>query len=189
MAKQDDDKDLFAQAMSKVRPISTPKKARIRKKSSQPRHAQPIVERIVAHVAAPVTAIKKPIADSPVAAPEIVHASPDEPWTLVANGISRERLKRLASGQPPVEATFDLHGISRAEALRQLESGFQKAIVYGQRVICIIHGRGLHSDGRPILKQATYHWLREGPFAAQVLAVTPQPGSAGGACLVLLRKA
>ncbi len=115
-------------------------------------------------------------------------ASADEPWTLVANGISRERLKRLVTEQPPVDCSFDLHGITRAAALHQLETGFQQAIACGQRVICIIHGRGLHSEGEPVLKQATYHWLREGPFAAMVLAVLPQPGSGGGACLVLLRK-
>ncbi|MDX8406953.1 MAG: Smr/MutS family protein [Mariprofundaceae bacterium] len=176
---QDDDEDLFARAMSKVRPISTPEKASIRKKPSRRRQAKRIVEHVAAITPAP---------DSGSAAPEIIPASPDEPWTLVANGISRERLKRLAAGQPAVDTIFDLHGITRAEALQQLDSGFQKALACGQRVICIIHGRGLHSDGRPVLKQAAYHWLREGPFAAHVLAVIPQPGSGGGACLVLLRK-
>jgi len=184
MAVQDDDEDLFAQAMSKVRPISTPEKVSIKKKPTHRRQAQRIVEHVAAITPAP---------DAGNAAPESIvspinPASPDEPWTLVASGISRERLKRLAAGQPAVESTFDLHGITREAALNQLDSGFQKALAYGQRVICIIHGRGLHSGGRPVLKQATYQWLKDGPFAGQVLAVIPQPGSGGGACLVLLRK-
>jgi len=65
----------------------------------------------------------------------------------------------------------------------------QQAMREGIRALSVVHGRGLHSqDNKPILKQAAYHWLREGPLAHLVLAVIPQPGSGGGACLVLLRR-
>ena len=121
-----------------------------------------------------------PVADAP--------RPTDQAGVFKADGVSNERLKRLAAGRPPVEKTFDLHGVTRDEALTLLENGFAQACSDGRRVLCIIHGRGLHSPGRPVLKQAVYHWLREGPYAGAVLAVTPQPGSGGGACLVLLRR-
>ncbi|MDQ6972394.1 MAG: Smr/MutS family protein, partial [Mariprofundaceae bacterium] len=59
----------------------------------------------------------------------------------------------------------------------------------GWRVVSLVHGRGLHSeDGRPILKEAVYNWLREGPYAGWVLATIPRPGTGGGSALLLLRR-
>ena len=78
--------------------------------------------------------------------------------------------------------------MTRNEALAMLEAACGQAIHEGVRVFCIIHGRGLHSQGRAILKEAVYHWLGQGPLAHRVLAVIPQPGSGGGACLLLLRR-
>jgi len=112
----------------------------------------------------------------------------EESGVLRADGISRERLRRFAAGRPPVEQTLDLHGVTRNEALGLLEDCFHRAIHNRLRSLCIIHGRGLHSEGKPVLKEAVYQWLRRGPFAHAVLAVVPRPGSGGGACLVLLRR-
>ena len=112
----------------------------------------------------------------------------EEPWVLRADGISRERLRRFAAGRPPIEQTQDLHGVTRNEALGLLDELFHRAIHDQLRAVCIIHGRGLHSESKPVLKEAVYQWLRHGPFAHTVLAAIPQPGSGGGACLVLLRR-
>ncbi|MDX8402502.1 MAG: Smr/MutS family protein [Mariprofundaceae bacterium] len=104
---------------------------------------------------------------------------------LIADGVTHERVRRLKAGRPPVEVTIDLHGMTREEALSHL----QRRLECGARVFCIIHGRGLHSrNGGPVLKQLVWRWLAEGPLAHRVLIVAPQPGSAGGACLVLLRR-
>ncbi|PIP01746.1 MAG: hypothetical protein COW18_13485 [Zetaproteobacteria bacterium CG12_big_fil_rev_8_21_14_0_65_54_13] len=170
----DEDDDLFAEAMGRVRPLPAVDKVLSRKRlprgfeiaGRQPRNATPVPTR---------------------------NGSParvtDQEWVLVADGISRERLKRLSGTQSAAAGTFDLHGMTRDAALDALLQGFTSALAAGARVLCVIHGRGLHSsDGKPVLKQAVYHWLSEGPFAAHVLAVVPQPGSGGGACLVLLRR-
>jgi DNA-nicking Smr family endonuclease len=174
-----DEHDLFAEAMSKVQPIAPAKKITIEKNRRRLRDFERIADKAAA--GSPV-----PIPSTAPHAPRLV--SSDEPWTLIANGISRERLKQLAAGQPPVEGSFDLHGITRQQALDLLTDGFQQALIKRQRALCIIHGRGLHSEGKAVLKHETYHWLQEGPFAPYVLAVIPQPGSGGGACLVLLRR-
>ncbi len=173
MASGSDEEALFAEAMGKVQRLRMPERAVVGKKRPGPAR-RPVSAPAVARQATVAADIRPP--------------SADEPWILLANGVSRERLKRLAAGQPPVARSFDLHGVTRDEALAMLEEGFGQALASGWRVVCIIHGRGLHSQGRPVLKQATYHWLREGPYAASVLAVVPQPGSGGGACLVLLRR-
>ncbi len=174
--KQQDDK-LFAEAMGKVRRITPANKVNLEKAKPKP-EAAPYAQR-----AQPMIQSKKSktVISSPRQAEE-------EPWVLIADGISRERLRSLASGRPPVEQTLDLHGATRNEALRLLEEWFGHATGRQVRVLCIIHGRGLHSEGKAVLKEAVYQWLRGGPFAHAVLAVIPQPGSGGGACLVLLRR-
>jgi DNA-nicking Smr family endonuclease len=111
------------------------------------------------------------------------------PWVLKADGISQERLRQLANGRPPVDIEADLHGMTREKAFAMLDHCMQQALTGHHRVLCLVHGRGLHSqDGRPVLKEAVYRWLAEGPFAGHVLAAIPKPGTRGGSCLVLLRR-
>jgi len=168
----DDEEELFSKAMSVVRPIATsnkisfkPPKKRIRRDI----HRHSVIEHL---------------ADSKHSAPD----STDEPWTLINSGISREKLKQLGAGKPSIELETDLHGMTRDKAIAGLERLFEVAISEKMRVLCIVHGRGLHSQGKPILKEAVYEWLRSGPFSSRVLAVIPKPYTGGGSCLVLLRR-
>ncbi len=170
--KQQDDK-LFAEAMGKVRRICPVNKVTPERVKPKPSSA------ISAQRAQPLT-LSKTIMSEP--------RQSEEPWVLRADGISRDRLRNLASGRPPVEQTRDLHGTTRNQALELLEEWFGHALASQLRVLCIIHGRGLHSEGKAVLKEAVYQWLQSGPFMHSVLAVIPQPGSGGGACLVLLRR-
>lgn len=58
-----------------------------------------------------------------------------------------------------VEATLDLHHYNEKEALTKLQnfifSCFHKQI----RVVKIIHGKGLHSQGKPKIKKAVKQWI------------------------------
>ncbi len=113
----------------------------------------------------------------------------EDPWVLVADGVSHRSLRLLAAGQPPVDTEIDLHGMTRPQAIATLTHHIEQAPHKGWRVLALIHGRGLHSrDGRPLLKEAVYRYLASGPLAGEVLAVIPRPGSGGGSCLVLLRR-
>jgi DNA-nicking Smr family endonuclease len=174
----DQDNDLFSQAMGKVQPMAPSGKVAAAK-----------TKPVVGNAASSGRARQ---ANAPTirgtATPRPAPRSAEEPWVLIADGVSRERLKRLAAGSPAVRQTFDLHGSRREEALSILASGIRDALAQGQRAVCIIHGRGLHSEGKAVLKEAVYHWLRDGAYAHAVLAAIPQPGSGGGACLVLLRR-
>jgi DNA-nicking Smr family endonuclease len=168
-ADGDSEDDLFAKAMRGVRPEH--KRARIRPATPTP--------------ARPTAA---PSQQSPIMATASTHApqTGDAPWTLCASGVSRERLRRLAGA--PAEREIDLHGHTREEALQSLETAVAAALASGQRTLCIVHGRGLHSQGRPVLRQAVFQWLRDGPCAGFVLAAVPLVGSGGGASMVLLRR-
>lgn len=167
------EEDLFAEAMRKVRPLE--KQAKVRKASGKPQ-PRPV----------PIQAAD-PLMPAGLPAEHLL-PRPLEPWVLVADGVSRERLKRLAAGQPPVAETLDLHGMTRDEAIALLGSSISRHLAAGARALCVIHGRGRHSESKPVLKEAVYQWLGDGPFSAQVLAVVPEPGSHGGACLILLRR-
>jgi len=167
------DEDLFAEAMQKVRPMRVSDKVTPRGKPPRPDRVRQashgvVVEQVVA----------------PVVRPRFEQ----EPWVLLADGVSREQIKKLAAGQPPVTMEVDLHGMTRDEALAILAQKVKALQAGSGRVLCVIHGRGRHSQGRPVLKEAVYHWLREGPYASRVLAVVPQRGTGGGSCLVLLRR-
>jgi len=164
--------ELFAEAMRKVRPLAPSN--RIQPRSTRPHLVRP----------RPSHAATTPHASPSHTVPEPT----DEPWTLCASGVSRAQLRRLLAGQPPIALEIDLHGMTREQALALLAQSIESVQARGGRVVCVIHGRGRHSQGRPVLKEAVFHWLREGPYASHVLAAVPQRGSHGGASLVLLRK-
>ena len=168
-----DDEDLFTKAMSVVRPLSKPDKVSVEK---------PKPKRKASH--------KRPTPIAPISSPrmadELKPAS--DPWILKASGVSQEKLKQLGAGRPPIDIETDLHGMNRDEACSALEKMFDIALQEKARVLCIVHGRGLHSQGKPVLKEAVYQWLRSGPYSVHVLAAMPKPYTGGGSCLVLLRR-
>ncbi|MFC1545920.1 Smr/MutS family protein [Pseudomonadota bacterium] len=165
-----DDEELFSKAMSVVRPIATSDKTRVEKpKLKRDIHRKPLSRLVTA---------------SKHSAPEAT----EDPWTLINSGVSREKVKQLGAGRPPIGLEIDLHGMTRDEAVSGLVRLFEEAMTEKIRVVCIVHGRGLHSQGKPVLKEATYQWLRSGPFSSSVLAAIPKPYTGGGSCLVLLRR-
>jgi DNA-nicking Smr family endonuclease len=172
-----DDDNPFAAAMREVAPISDDKHRQSTQR--QPKARDVMKQR---REASPATALNKHSAS------RHAPASQPEPWSLRANGVSAVVVRRLAAGQPPIASTLDLHGMHRESALKQLRNAIHTATQQGQRVLRVIHGRGMHSSDRPVLKQAVYHDLQHGSCAHHVLAAILEPNSAGGACLILLRR-
>lgn len=169
-----DEEKLFAQAMGKVRKLKQAEKV-------QPQKPKPKRDIHTKQFPLPAASAQQQLAQL---APE----PGDEPWILKAGGISQGKLKELAAGKPPIDLEIDLHGMNREQALAELEKMLQNAIAEKRRVLCIVHGRGLHSQGKPVLKEAVYEWLHSGPFAGHILAVIPKPQTGGGSALVLLRR-
>jgi len=169
--------DLFAEAMQQVQPIEKTDKiispsTAIKKKVHKDIHQRPIFP-----TQSPLRQVNSTLQEAGF------------PWVLRANGISSDILKKLSCGQFPINHNVDLHGMTRDQALSTLEQALLSSLQASDRVLCIIHGRGLHSpEGRPILKQSVYAWLKKGPMSGHILAVTPTPNTAGGSCLLLLRR-
>lgn len=168
-----DDDELFSKAMRDVRRIDTPAR---RVKTRPAPEIAPQPRSSSSNYAA---------GQSPAQQPE----QSNEPWVMKTSGVSAASLRQLAAGNPPVDREIDLHGMTREEMYRALSSLIEETLDRNRRVLCLVHGRGLHSeDGRPVLKKAVYDWLRSGPYAGWVLAAIPKPGTGGGSALVLLRR-
>jgi DNA-nicking Smr family endonuclease len=106
-------------------------------------------------------------------------------------GIDRANAERLKRGRHPISAQLDLHGLTQAEAHRQLIRFVEGSYQAGQRCVLIITGRGLGPEGPGVLKGAVPRWLAESELRRRVLAVAearPRDGGAGALYLLLRRQ-
>lgn len=103
--------------------------------------------------------------------------------------VSREINRRLHRGEYSIQAHIDLHGLRVADARDAVDDFLRESLTTGKRAVLIVHGRGLSSPDRPVLKSKVREWLTSGVWRKWVLAFTsarPCDGGAG-ATYVLLR--
>jgi DNA-nicking Smr family endonuclease len=106
------------------------------------------------------------------------------------NGIQKSVLRRLRSGQIPVEDILDLHGHTVVEAERAVRLYIAQAQAEGrQRAVRVIHGKGIGSpNGIPILKEKMSGWLRQSDAVLAFCVATPADGGTGALNVLLRRK-
>lgn len=116
------------------------------------------------------------------------HGAEDKLLTeFLRSGISRMTLRKLRRGQWPIQDSLDLHGLRNDAARKLLLEFLHHATQHGLRCVCVIHGKGWHTEGGVgILKSRARHWLAQ---CAEVLAFceAPPPMGGSGAVLVLLK--
>jgi DNA-nicking Smr family endonuclease len=115
----------------------------------------------------------------------------NEPERLegIAPGIDRAHLRRLRRGEVEVDDEVDLHGLTHAEAGRAVREAIADALACGDRCLCLIHGRGVHSPGGDgVLRSGLLGWLSEEAHAPHVMAFASGLRERGGATYVLLRR-
>lgn len=97
--------------------------------------------------------------------------------------------ERLHRGDFSIQAHIDLHGLTAETARNAFEAFLKRSISTGKRTVLIVHGRGLSSPARPILKTKVYEWLTSGPWRKWVMAFSSARRCDGGAgaTYVLLR--
>ncbi|MDQ6989157.1 MAG: Smr/MutS family protein [Mariprofundaceae bacterium] len=169
--------DLFAQAMGQVQPLAV-EKGRV----SQQKPKQHASQLVLQADHADFRSDNQVDVDVQI----MLQADNDHEWQRSVSGVSAKVLKKLALAD--IQTELDLHGLSQNQALAALQDFVGQALQNQQRQICIIHGKGLHSKDKPILKTAVYQWLVSGAYASSILAVVPAAQSKGGACHVLLRR-
>jgi DNA-nicking Smr family endonuclease len=103
-------------------------------------------------------------------------------------GVDRREIRKLKRGEYPVQGRLDLHGMTAAEARASAGRFIDDSRHLHRRCVCIVHGRGLHSEGNvPVLKAHVRASLKS---HRSVLAFADAPHADGGtgAVYVLLRK-
>jgi DNA-nicking Smr family endonuclease len=97
---------------------------------------------------------------------------------------------RLHRGDFAIQSHIDLHGLQVEAARENLDRFLKEAIRTGKRQVLIVHGRGLSSPARPVLKTKICEWLTTGPWRKWVIAFASARLCDGGsgATYVLLRR-
>lgn len=98
--------------------------------------------------------------------------------------------KRLHRGKFSIQANIDLHGLGVEDARMVFEDFLKESVLTGKRAVLVVHGRGLSSPNKPVLKTKVVEWLTLGPWRKWVIAFSSARSFDGGAgaTYVLLRQ-
>jgi len=96
---------------------------------------------------------------------------------------------RLHNGEFAIQAHLDLHGQTTAQAEMAFEQFMKEARISGKQGLLVIHGRGLLSKEKPVLKEKVREWVTRGPWRKWVAAYSSARLCDGGAgaTYILLR--
>ena len=165
------DTELFRQALDGVTPLQPSNRATTVKPPKP------------SHLTRPAHPVPAPIRDT-----SSDHGAEDKQLTEFQRpGISRMTLRKLRRGQWPLQDSLDLHGLHSEAARKLLLEFMREATQHGLRCVCVIHGKGRHTEGgEGILKSRVRHWLTQ---CVEVLAFCEAPVQEGGtgAVKVLLK--
>ena len=117
----------------------------------------------------------------PPAEPELRHGE--------APGLDRRTRTRLRRGQVDIDATIDLHGLTRTEAHRALNAFLEGAQEAGRRSVLVITGKGSRGEG--VLRDSVPHWLNAEPNRRMIRAFShaaPKDGGQGALYVLLKRR-
>ena len=74
-------------------------------------------------------------------------------------------LKALKKMRP--QDTLDLHGLTSSEAETELKKFLSESRNRGYTKVCVIHGKGIHSNGESILNKVVDNVLRDYPYTGK----------------------
>jgi DNA-nicking Smr family endonuclease len=116
----------------------------------------------------------------------------DTPEYIEGRGhnVHPEITKRLHRGDFSIQAHIDLHGLGVEDARNAFDIFLKDSITTGKKAVLIVHGRGLSSLNKPVLKTRVVQWLTCGPWRKWVIAFSSARSCDGGtgATYVLLRR-
>lgn len=95
-------------------------------------------------------------------------------------GVNRRQLARLHRGDPAPTERVDLHGLRRDPARNAVTQRVLAAAARGGGCLLVVHGRGRHSIGEPVLREVVISALTSAPLASLVRAFSPARSADGG---------
>ena len=93
------------------------------------------------------------------------------------------RYQRMRKQEP--QAELDLHGLRASEAQAALERFLRDAAARGLGKVLIIHGKGNHTRGQPVLEGAVRAWLERSPIAGAFGRAERRHGGSGATWVIL----
>ena len=166
----------FRRALAGVEPISTPRRAPLRREPPPPVPHQTRRDERAALAESLATQVSPD--DAMESGEELVY---------LRDGLAHQVLRKLRRGHWVVEDSLDLHGMNRVEAGLSVAEFLRRCVLRRVRCARIVHGKGLGSRNRePVLKGKLRKWLMP---RDEVLAYCQAPAAqgGGGALLVLLK--
>ena len=88
---------------------------------------------------------------------------------FAAPGVDRREIRKLKRGEYAAEDRRDLHGMTAADACASVGRFIENSRHRRHRCVCIVHGRGLHSEGNEsILRACVRKYLRSHRVGARL---------------------
>jgi len=94
-----------------------------------------------------------------------------------------ENRRRLREKAP--DASIDLHGLTREEALTRLSAFFADARRHQLEKVRIVHGKGNHSEGEAVLKRAVREFIERCPYAGECGVCDNRSGGSGAMWVII----
>lgn len=113
------------------------------------------------------------------------YGTPDQAERDESSDLARMSRKDLES--IPVDASIDLHGMTSREAEAALDSFLRTAELSRFGKVLIVHGKGLHSSGEPVLAGTVRRCLERRKSIGRFGKATKAEGG-GGATWALLKR-
>jgi DNA-nicking Smr family endonuclease len=132
-------------------------------------------------------ALEAALGDTPP--PPLVEAAPLRTVTATPQVMDAKRFRQLLDKRRMrVEADLDLHGSRSLDAVGAVRDFLDTSAAAGLKVVRIIHGKGHHSEGGPVLRDLVRRLLRT-DLEDRWTALTSPPEHMGGdgATVLLLR--
>lgn len=97
--------------------------------------------------------------------------------------------RRLHRGRFSIQDHVDLHGLAVEDARKVFDVFLKRSVQKGHQGVLVVHGRGLSSPGRPVLKSNLVKWLSTAPWRKWISAYASARLCDGGAgaTYILLR--
>lgn len=106
----------------------------------------------------------------------------------VREGTKDTILEKITGAGVVPESTLDLHGFLGADAEREVVRFVKARKAKGERIVLVVHGKGLHSEGRiGVLEDHVLNALTKGGAAPYVVAFATAPMRLGGLGALVVR--
>ncbi len=169
-------KNLFANSVGRVKPLSNKPKAASKIKPPEPVPVQRLRD--------DQAVLRESLSD---AFDVETLLDIDDALSFRRPGIGTDVTKKLRQGVWSIQRQVDLHNLRTEEARDALGRFIREAHKHGMRCVRVVHGKGLGSPGKePVLKGKVKSWLIQ---KQEVLAfVQAKPAEGGAGALVVLLK-